>query len=201
MNRTNASPSGQDPLPKERVQFEADIQALLHTGNPDFDALMAYISRVLYQFHLMGQHDPEEVFHIAYNRGIQFTDSGTRIHNPLGWMRRTIFNIVRELSRQDKRVDSLDKEDVSEPSADEAPVVDTLIREEEVSLLYSALEQLNAVDRELLELRFLRGLSWLEVGQCLAIAHKGKHTEANLRQRGHRALKRLREIYLELSQE
>lgn len=199
MINPKTSHPGQGPLNPEQRLFATAIQHLLQPGNPDFPALMAFIHARLAQFRLTGRHDPSEILNMAYERGIKFTGKGVSIQNPLGWLRRTIFNIVRELSRKDRKADSLDEEGCLEPVSKEPLLLDSLVRVEAIELLHVALEQLNDVDRELLELRYLQGLSWLEVGQCMAIAHTGKQTEATLRQRGHRALKRLRVIYSTLS--
>ncbi|NEQ97253.1 MAG: sigma-70 family RNA polymerase sigma factor [Cyanothece sp. SIO2G6] len=195
----NTSSSGKDSSQQERQIFEIAIKNLLRSENPDFTALMAFIHARLYQFHLTGQHDSNEIFNIAYERGVKLTEKGVHIENPLGWLRRTIFNIVRELSRKDRKADSLDKEECLEPISQAALPFETLVQGEAVTSVHAALAQLSEVDRELLELRYLQGKSWLEVGQCVAIASKTKQTEATLRQRGHRALRRLRAIYRDLS--
>nr|WP_293112596.1 sigma-70 family RNA polymerase sigma factor [Moorena sp. SIO4G3] len=135
-----------------------------------------------------------DVIHQTYLRGIKLLDSGQEIENPRAWIRATSLNVIREMSRKQKKEQSWDSHLIEHQRA----VKDSDNSEDEnLRLLELALKKLDPKDYKLIVLREIEGLSWKQVVSHLA--SKGEDiTEASARQRGNRALKRLRKIFFEL---
>ena len=88
------------PYPLELRQFNTEICCLLQEQSPHGRSLFLFIERSLRGFHLEGTHTGIEVFNEAYIRGVTFTLKGNTIRNPKAWIRKTAFNVIRELSRE-----------------------------------------------------------------------------------------------------
>ena len=83
-----------------RRKFEQAIQSLFSKDNPDSRIYCASITRQLRQFKLGRTYDAQEIITEAYTRGITLIDGGKSINNPLGWLRVTCINVIRELQRE-----------------------------------------------------------------------------------------------------
>lgn len=182
-----------------RRQFEQAIESLFSVDNPDSRIFCASIKRQLNQFKLGRTYDVKEVIAEAYTRGIQQIESGKCIDNPLGWLRVTCINVIRELKRQQHKSDN--------PKFDQLPWTDggivysdAMVQEDHLAI-QTAARQLNSEDQLLLELRVIRGLSWKEVGDCLVDADGQHLKEGTARQRGARILEKLRLLYEEVRQD
>ncbi|WP_158026584.1 sigma-70 family RNA polymerase sigma factor [Moorena producens] len=144
-----------------------------------------------------------EVITETYLRGIKLLESGEEIEKPRAWIRRTSFNVIREMSRKQKNKQKKEKSwDANfkehQIALEDSNSLDSENSEEEnFKLLELALQKLEPKDNKLIVLRHIKGLSWKQVVNHLA--SKGEDiTEASARQRGNRALKRLRKIFFEL---
>ena len=177
------------PYPLELQQFNTEICCLLQKQSPDGRSLFLFIKRSLRGFHLEGTHTEIEVFNEAYMRGVALTLKGNTIRNPKAWIRKTAFNVIRELSREAQRCQPRDSDYI------ESSLVAEEIIELDIEAVLSALQELELSDRLLIELKTVQNLSWKEVGQTLVESGEKPQTEAALRKRGQRAMQRLRQIY------
>jgi len=139
------------------------------------------------------------VINETYLRGIKLLDSGQEIEKPRAWIRATSLNVIREMSRKPKKEQLWDSNLIQHQIAVEASnsLDSANYDDKDLRLLELALKKLEPKDYKLIVLREIEGLSWKQVVNHLA--SQGEYiTEASARQRGKRALKRLRKIFFEL---
>ena len=110
------------------------------------------------------------------------------------WLKRISYNVIRDFSKQEKRLDAGIQRLVSKgfcPSPEEAApsIEDENIDECQKDILQKALEKLSRKDREIILFRYIDDLDWKEIGKRLNIS------TAASRKRGQRALGRLREEF------
>ncbi|MEM6424543.1 MAG: sigma-70 family RNA polymerase sigma factor [Cyanobacteria bacterium P01_D01_bin.128] len=183
MNASNPPPAVQ--------QFNEAIYVLLKVNTAHSKSLLAYIRRLLWQYHLDRQLTATEIFIDAYVRGVQYLlSSGETIKKPSAWMRITVLNVIREKSRERKRSipltwevvsDDMDKTSTSESGDEECFLA-----------VIQAFNNLNHDDRKIIQLRFFESKSWEEVREKVG---ESDLTTSTLRKRGQRALERLRREY------
>lgn len=181
------------PATSERQKFDQAIQALLDGTDADAPALIASVNRMLRQFRLAATYDVQEVITESYTRGIRRIESGKAIDNPRGWLRNTCLNVIREFKRTEIRADN-PKIDM-QPWASTSMVFSELILEEDFITIRAAAQHLNPEEKQLLRQRFIEGLSWKEISQKLCDPKGRSMKEGTARQRGARALKKLRHLY------
>lgn len=190
-----------------RERFDREFRALLDSDNPDTQSIWSYIARLLQQFCLDKRGiTVDEVLSDVYSRGIRrIVEREEPIENPLGWIRVTALNVVREMQRSQWRSIPLDSCRWLEFELASAETPEILVAGEDIEnniqILYAALKQLSVEEQEILCWRFIDGLSWYEIGQCLIRNGEGSPNEATLRQRGCRALARLRKLFHEIKAE
>lgn len=190
--------------PRNASSPEDDLNAavieVLGKDNPYAYSTISFIQRSLMQFHLATQYEPHEIFNDAYLRGIQFIRSGGIIRSPHSWLKSTSLNIIREISRRQKREPLIDPELVELiPSL--KSIEDSIVWQDDFDrkwrALMNSLEVLSRTDPEgarLLRLQS-KGLSWKEIHEYLVKENGEAKSSSTLRQRGCRAKKNLRKIY------
>lgn len=152
-------------------------------------ALAFFIKKKLKQLRLE-QVDVYDVIAEVYLRGIKKITSGENIKNPGAWIRVTSHNVILEMSRKQKK----EQPDSEFLENQVAPKTCKENSEVQLNILRKSLENLSEKERLILELRFFQDLSWKEVRSILA--SKGEIlTESNLRQKGHRALEKLKKSF------
>lgn len=184
-----------------RERFDAEFRALLDRDNPDARSIWTFVERTIRQYglHTYGTN-ADEILSETYSRGIRcIVEQGKPIDNPLGWIRLTAYNVIREMSRTRRRCVSYESIVAVEFSLVSPGAMDSLVEQEEIDediqALQDALKQLAPKDREVLQWRHISGLSWWEVGERLADNGEKGLSEATLRQQGYRALVRLRKLF------
>jgi DNA-directed RNA polymerase specialized sigma24 family protein len=182
-----------------RRNFEQAIQSLFSKDNPDSRIFCASITRQLRQFKLGRTYDSQEIITEAYTRGITLIDSGKSIDNPLGWLRRTCINVIRELKREQLTA-SKPKFD-RQPWTDGGIVYSEVMVQEDHLAIQAAAKQLSSEEQLLLELRVIQDLSWKEVGEHLVDTDGQPLKEGTARQRGARVFEKLRILYDEIRQD
>ncbi|MDJ0719548.1 MAG: sigma-70 family RNA polymerase sigma factor [Prochloraceae cyanobacterium] len=164
--------------------------------------LSRFIKRTIAQFNLKNV-DIYDVISEVYTRGEEKISSGEYIRNPGAWIRVTSYNVIREISRKQKKeipVSQLINEDSSDNDSSE--LIDRFCFENhqksnelDFNRLNQSLQLLDDKDRQILELKFFQNLSWKEVVNRLK--SEGEIVkEATARKRGGRALERLRQAFL-----
>ncbi|NER93612.1 MAG: sigma-70 family RNA polymerase sigma factor [Symploca sp. SIO1B1] len=195
---TDSEPPRASSCPEDTL--DVAVIEVLGKDNPHAYSTISFIHRCLRQFHLATQFEPHEILNDAYLRGKEFTQSGRIIRNPHSWLKSTSLNIIRELSRKQKREPSIDPELVDlipslRPIAEN--VVSPEIIDNQWQALMNSLKILGETEPEgarLLRLR-AKGLSWKEVYEQLVKEDGFAKSESTLRQKACRAKKALRKIY------
>jgi RNA polymerase sigma factor (sigma-70 family) len=101
---------------------------------------------------------------------------------------------LKDHYRKNKRSSAfVDTEQVEHQLQDSTTADEKIHRKEEEKLLKRALEQLNEIDRELIILSRYKEMKYQEIAVLLNLS------EGAIKVRVHRAVKQLREKYLELS--
>lgn len=186
---------------KQRPEYEkhyAELESLLG----DLDGFKKYIKIQLHHYHLTNRHAPEDIIDECFSRWHNAVTKGKSIPVPTGWMRITALHRIQELSREEQRTVLYDPAVlVAKLCATSEQITSS---DDECQQVRAALEKLPTDKRELLELRFFSGLdklrSWDEIAGIYN--QRGKATNAAaLRKQGERAIKALREIYLEMLRE
>ncbi|NEN95299.1 MAG: sigma-70 family RNA polymerase sigma factor [Moorea sp. SIO3I7] len=187
-----------------RQKFESAVkhlvsQTFLETKEATYyAALFNGIKKKIRQFNFP-DYQIYEVINETYLRGIKLIESGQEIENPGAWIRVTSFNVIREMSREQKKEQLWDSNLIEDQLGleDSHSLSSSNSEDEDLRLLELALKKLDPKDSKLIVLREIEGLSWRQVVNHLA--SKGEYiTEASARQRGNRALKRLRNRFFEL---
>lgn len=200
----SSPPSRPDPY----QSLNAEIDKIARRKSPDAYSFITSVERQIRQFKLDGTISVEVLLNEAYLRAIAYLDQGGIINNPKAWLRKTIFNIVREQSRQRKRQQPTDPQ--SHILEIEAPETAELLSEE----LFESQEQLPLADRwrifqealeelltcypeqsRILQLRLIEKLSWEEVRQVIMDAEGDAPALPTLRKQGSRAKSLLRQLY------
>jgi DNA-directed RNA polymerase specialized sigma24 family protein len=180
----------------ERINKQGfDIEFTGLMGASQQSTLMAFTRRLLIQFHLDQLYSENDVLNEVYLRGVKQIESGTEIKLPSAWIKRTAFNVIRELSRTQKRYESAELDQLpalEQPSALTLDFPD----ESDVRQLLASFKTLSKSDQEILQLRLINNLSWQEVSQRLEARTGTLQDIQSLRKRGERALRRLRKEYL-----
>lgn len=179
-----------DETPRQR--FDTAIRALLDSENPDVRSVFVYIQRLLFQFRLSQSYQAKDIIVEVYARGIKRIEMGEDIQIPLAWVRRAIYNVIRELRREFDRVKDYDLNLIPSPEQD---LLSSMMLCDDLKALRIALKLLNSDEQILLNLRVVEGLAWRDVGKALVLAGDSEQTEGRLRQRGYRALTKLRNLY------
>ncbi|NEQ84537.1 MAG: sigma-70 family RNA polymerase sigma factor [Moorea sp. SIO2I5] len=187
-----------------REKFESAVKHLLKPTSLEtkeatyYAALFNGIKSKLRKFNLPDDQI-YEVINETYLRGIKLIESGQEIENPGAWIRVTSFNVIREMSRKREKEQLWDSNLIEHQLAPEASnrLSSENSKDEDLRLLELALQKLEPKDNKLIVLRHIEGLSWKQVVNHLA-SNGEVVTEASARQRGNRALKRLRNRFFEL---
>ena len=203
-------------------QFNYDVQFLLKPKNPHARSLLAFIQRTIREFGLQAYVTEVDIFVEAYLRGVKYTQQHQEeIHQPKAWMRRTAYNIIREIARDRQQYSSI----AFDESMQEMPATDRFLNsildegaelieqmsvgddswpltEEKDNLsaaleaVQTALETLSLEDRRLIQWQLIEGLTWQEVQDRILAEEEGDLISlAALQKRGQRALRRLRRAY------
>lgn len=178
--------------PNDQTAWDSLFKTLFEVDNPESRMLLALIQRNLRQFRLDSYYDPADIISEAYIRGIRSISSGKAIANPLAWIRMSTLNIIRQLYRNQNKRD-LTQTDLAQ--LEDAAIFKSSNVEDDLELVKQAFDHLSPEDREIITLRTIEGLSWSEISKRLTSEEKQSLQEAVLRQRGARAMKRLRQIY------
>ena len=177
-------------------QYINDINFLLSPGNSTFTSLKSAISRWLIQFRIYGSYSEAYIFNEAYIRGYLLTkQKKEQIKNVAAWLRRTSFNVIRELKRKDARflpifANTLDSSLKSSSYTDESD----LLIDQEMIYIRLAFQMLNEEEQEILNLKIADELSWKEIQKEFQLRGRSVKLGA-LRKQKQRALNKLRENY------
>lgn len=183
---------------EEWKEFNDKIKELLHPESDDGIAVFVFIRQRLWQFHLNGSYDIAYVVNEAYIRAHKLIHSGKDpIKSLPAWLKQTALNVIRELSRQEHRYLPLEEERWVE-CEEQPPISNEDLRDEPPIGLAHAFRQLTPAEQDLLNWKIVADLPWKEVLRLYRDRYDTDCTEVALRKKKERALRKLRQIYLEL---
>lgn len=165
----------------------------------DIDGFQKFIQAKLRLYGLERHYNPDDILNECVLRWYKAVENGKLITSLAGWMRVTAFNIISELSRNTKRVNSYEPSILENLLPDAFDEADDEGEDYPRLVVRRALNALSNDKRELLELRFFHGLSWDEVAAHF-MARGEKVTVSTLRKRGQRAIDELRKNFLKILQ-
>lgn len=175
------------------LKFLEDFRALQDSKNPDARLMYAFVRRALRAYHLEGSYREAYVLNEALLRGVQKIREGKLIHNSEAWLRSTCWNIVRELSREQKKTIPLEETiEVEQPAAPSEGLEDNQI------IAGQAYRLLDEMEQRLLTLKIVEDRPWSEIREILRAEGHGDHQLSSLRKRKERALTKLRKQFYAL---
>lgn len=178
-------------------QLLDEARELLGSNSSSGRLLYAFVRRNLYRFHLNGDFCEAAILNEALIRAVTATRRGIVIQELSAWLRRAAYNIIREKSRDRKRLVSLD----SEPERVEQVVCQAEEIEDDLSFIQAAFGLLEPRDQRILMLKIVQGLSWQEIHNILSIEGQPDCSIPALRKQKERALIRLRKKFHSLKPE
>jgi RNA polymerase sigma factor (sigma-70 family) len=164
----------------------------LEQHSVDLVALHRFIERRARQFKLTDRCDSEDILHDVILRWRKRVEAGEYIADLESWFRGAAYNRIREISRDFRKASSFEPSILENMVAVEDDSVDSIA----IDHLREAMQSLSPEQRELLEMRFYRGMDWESIARVLTTQGQRVSKEA-LRKRGQRALEELRKQVLE----
>lgn len=178
-------------LISNQLQFVTDFFEFQHRDSSSGRLLFAFVKRTLRQFQLEDSYPEAYVLNESFIRGIQRIREGEIIRNSAPWLRKTSYNVIRELKRDQQKTVSFEDYMLE----DQTPAVPSEDLEDDLITVRLAFQMLDVEDQNILNLRIVKGLSWSEI-QAIFKRDKGEdHPESRLRKRKERALIRLRKKF------
>lgn len=175
---------------ENREQFDLEFVELQNPNSSLGRSLYAFVRRELRKFKLAGSYTEAYILNGAYIRGVEQIARGELIRSPRAWIRKTAYNIIREIKRQQRVFAPFEEERHANQLAD----VDPEPLKEKLVMLRVAFQTLDPATQCLLNLR-LQGHSWAKVRRRFCEAGYGDHSEVTLRKRYERAIIRLRKRF------
>lgn len=185
----------QDP---RHIEFGKTVQDILHAE--EHDQIFIALSFDIRQFHLESRYDAAFILNEAYMRGKAKLDKGEEFGNGnyRGWLRAAGRNIVRELSRDAKKNDSLSNFKLETTTAkttvswlnETAATADHKVMKE-------AFAQLSQLEQTVLYAKIVDGWRWKEIRETLINSGHKPMSENYLSQIKRRALKKLKVYFKE----
>ncbi|MBD3886264.1 sigma-70 family RNA polymerase sigma factor [Phormidium tenue FACHB-886] len=181
-----------------RQRFDADFETLYQAKSPDSHSLFLYVQRLLHQFRLGKAYEVMDILVEVYARGVKCIENGTNIVNSQAWTKKVALNVIREFRRAADKIDYYDLESQPQLAATSADVLSELVFESDLEVVQKSFGQLSLKDKSILQLRIVNGFSWQQISTLLT--QEGEEISENvLRQRGYRALQRLRANYEQMA--
>ncbi|MBO9998632.1 MAG: sigma-70 family RNA polymerase sigma factor [Cyanobacteria bacterium SID2] len=188
----------------DRERFNDEVEGLINRQTPYALSILSAIHRFLHQFHLENRHDVTEIVSEAYSRGIVKIDRGEVIYHPLAWIRSTAFYIIREKSRELRRLSATSYSELTERdgmTGDRSKLqglerlVECEENEADCQAILKAYQQLPSQEQQLIDLKILQQLPWRDIRERWLELEQAEVTLEALRKRKSRAVSHLRELY------
>jgi RNA polymerase sigma factor (sigma-70 family) len=173
--------------------FIKEVKPLFRDGNPSAHRFYAGIAHKLYQFRLSQTYEVREIITEAVIRGLDLIESGEMIGIPLAWLRTTCFNVIRDLRRKQDRAEN-PKLDPTACEPGDAVFAEILLQED-LAAMKLAMTKLTPDEQQLLHDKILKELTWQQISESLSLSGESPVSHGTTRQRGSRAIKKLRQYY------
>lgn len=211
-------------MPKETPHTEAyqklncEIEDLLRKKSSHSYSFITSVEQRIKQFRLAGLTHPDELINEAYLRALKLVERGEVIDNPKAWMRVTVFNIIREKSREQRRQQPTDPQSYilegemsvttstnnhEEDTYDVAPIPE-LSLDQRWMILEQAIGDLMKMKPDagfLMYWRLIGKSSWKDIRKRLSEQPGKTPSETTLRKRASRSKRLLRKLYHQREEE
>lgn len=184
---------------ERKCQLNSAVEKLFEKGNPEADSLWAFIERLLWQYRLRDAYDVKDVLIEAYAIAVKRIEQGLVIQNYLGWLRGTCHNTVRKLRRKQDKADRPKLDPTNQTLGDE--VVSRIMCSEDFKAVRLAWQKLSSEEQELVGAKYIQGKSWQQIAEALSQEQECRLDENTVRQRGYRAVQKLKKLYREIREE
>lgn len=191
--RSQATPSSQNSETASSHSIVDEAFSELFKENSIFVTCAAGLK----QYQLEYKYDPAYVINTAYFRACDAIDKGKHIENFPGWVRLTCTNIIRELSREEKKRQKHNRQVIAEtlPSPQKPDWLNNEEATPEQRHMRAAFAQLSQLEQDILTLKVVKGLRWKDIQLALVTAGYPLMNTNTLSQKKRRALKHLEESY------
>lgn len=183
---------------KRKKEFDAAVKQDLKS-----DSSAIFINNILHKYDLADCFQWSHIYNQAYLRAMVILDQGKEIPNPIGWMRITEYNIVREASRKKTRSDSIEYIDDFHQRSDveskdfEHEKRHKIYKTRLIELTKKVFSELTDLEKKILLLHSAEKLSFAQIRNQLIHDGYGEYTEAALRKRKSRTVKRIKDKFYE----
>lgn len=183
------------PPPPSQTQINR-LNDILSGTDDESCSLVRAIEIYLRKFRLEANHPASEVLGKTYLIASKKLQAGADVDNLDGWLRRISYNVVRDISKAQRRAHKKPKKlaekgfiTTQQPYSNFSGDTDEITNESNLACLYKAIGKISPRDQAILNSRFIEELSWSQVAKKFDIT-----TDA-ARKSGNRALKRLSEKF------
>lgn len=182
---------------QKKERFDGEIKAIFDENQKlATNSIFIFVRRSLNQFGLSDQYSEAHIINEAYCRGVEAIKNGKEITNSIGWIRRTTYNYIRELSRDRKKNCQLNEDyelvDKAQHLEDE---ISFFHQPKNHEAMRQAFQRLPTFERKIIDLKVIKNLSFKKIRSILNNENSEDITEASLRKRKQRALERLLHEY------
>jgi DNA-directed RNA polymerase specialized sigma24 family protein len=186
------------PEPKLHPGLYEAISEILKPGSDN--GLLAQYTKFLKKFRLHSNYDAAFVLNESYVRACKSLDAGKKISNYSAWMRKTGYNFVRELSRDEKKTQNHSELDIESISTDDdLNWTDGDLETVEQKRMRQAFATLLPLEQAILQLKVIENLRWPEIQTTLITSGFSEISLNSLSQKKSRALRKLRKAYLNIA--
>lgn len=178
-----------------KQQFWKEVSELLKVGNPKGAGLIRFAESRIQQTRVKGW-EAQELLIEACIRSVEYIEKKhEEIRDPAIFLKRVIFHILNEEVRNNIKNEEMARHFYAENYYEEDIAGDD---EHQLALehLNTSLRNLSSKDRELIELRFAKKMSYEDIQKYFVAQGKDVPNLDTLRQQMSRALKRLRREYV-----
>lgn len=184
---------------------QKDVSAILALRKKSLDDSNHPITKVVAKYLSQYDFSTERVHDVMDEVCIRAANCTKPINNSEAWFKKVSLNVVREMSRDRERIEFRDSDDYhiseyhDEPSDNEDVMINGFTIDHYSPLLKKAWEEsLSPDERFILSVKIWKNKNWREVSEAIAVYNGKLTTETTIRQKGHRAFKKLREAIADL---
>lgn len=177
------------------IEFDKTVQEILNAK--EHDQLFIALSLDIRQFHVESRYDAAFILNEAYMRGKAKIEKGEEIGggNYRGWLRVAGRNIVKELSRDTKKNDSLNEFKLESLTASPTDWPNETTGTVDQKVMREAFAQLSQLEQIVLYAKIVDGWRWKDIRETLIKSGHKPMTENHLSQIKRRALKKLKAYF------
>ena len=180
---------------KRLEELDRIIVSLLSSGSAAPFKPLLWIKHQLKQRNLHETFDAIEILNEVYLRTRKSIEDGTEIEDYIAWIRQTCYLVVlekrTELSREKNRIEKIAKASLLDNDKAEKETETTFSNDLNKSILKQAITCLSPQENQLINSRFVNGLSWNDIQNDT----EEITSLPTLRKRGQRALSRLKSAF------